>query len=190
MDKHIIHVQQNETKVIFDVVTDESKGSHIELHLDGSGAKGYIYGIFIGEGTNKFDITHKVVHNAPDTESDILVRGVMDDESTASYDSVIKMIEGVHRAVGNQKEDTLLLSKKAKIDAVPNLEIAHNDVQCSHSVSTTNVDKNKLFFMNARGIKTENAIKELVRGHFSPVLDKLDEEKREEIQKIIDEKFG
>jgi len=190
MNKQIIHVQQNETKVIFDIVTDDSKGSHIEVHLDGPNAKGYIYGIFIGEGDNQFDIVHKIVHNAPDTESEILVRGVMDGTSVASYDSVIKMNEGVHGAEGHQKEDTLLLSDKANINAVPNLEVAHNDVKCSHSVSTTNIDKDKLFFMNTRGIKTEDALKELVKGHFAPILDKMEDVQKQNMQNIIEEKFS
>ena len=176
MAKRIIDVGQNETKVVYDIVFGEHKESSVILSLNGSGAKGRIYGIFIGKNSDECKIWHEVVHNAPDTKSEILVKGILEGGAKASYDSLIKMNEGVRGAEGHQKEDTLLLSKKAKINSVPHLEISHNDVKCSHSVSTTNVDKDKLFFMNSRGIKTEAAIHELVLGHVAPVLDKIDDE--------------
>lgn len=188
MEKQIYNVKSNETRVVFDLITDSAESS-IVVNLNGEGAKGYIYGIFVGDNDDSFKIDHTIVHNAPHTESDILVKGVLDGNAKAEYTSLIKMNEGVKQAVGNQKEDTLLLSTKSKINAIPHLEVAHNDVQCSHSVSTTNVDKDKLFFMNSRGIETEDAILELVRGHFSEVVDKVDEDTKIRIQKIIDSKL-
>lgn len=188
MSKQIYNLKENETKIVFDLITDSAE-SNIQINLNGKNAKGYIYGIFVGNDTDKMNINHTVVHNAEHTESDILVKGILSGKSIAEYNSLIKMNDGVKKAVGNQKEDTLLLSHDARVNAVPNLEVAHNDVKCSHAVSTTNVDKTKLFYMNSRGIETDDAVKELAFAHLSDVLDKVDEQTRAKILTIIENKI-
>jgi len=183
----VYNLEKNESKVIFDFVTSKKAHSDILVNLNGEGARVDLIGIFVGGSDDVFDIKHTVVHNAPRTTSEILVKGVLDKNAQADYGSLIKMNEGVRQAEGNQQEDTLVISPKAKIYSVPNLEIAHNDVKCSHGVSTTNVDKNKLFFMNSRGIKTKEAIQALVLGHLSSVLDQLEEEEKQDALQQVQE---
>ncbi len=189
MKKQEYNVKAGETKIVFDFIFD-SEDSSVIINLNEPGAKGYIYGIFVGDNQDKININHKIIHNAPNTESDILVKGVLDDSAKANYQSLIRIEKGMDGASGKQKEDTLLLSKKAKITAIPNLEIEHNDVVCSHGVTTTNIDKEKLFFMNSRGVSKAEAIQELVQAHFSPVIDKIqDKEIRKEIIDKIKSKY-
>lgn len=190
MEQQVYNVAAGETKIIFDLVRSGDMRSSIIVNLNGVGAQGFVYGIFLGKDSDNFAINHAVVHNAPDTKSEILVKGIITGSAQVSYDSLVKMNKDVHRAEGHQKEDTLVLSKDARIHSVPNLEIAHNDVKCSHSVSTTNIDKEKLFYMSARGIKTDEAIRELARGHLFPVLDKISQEnKKEEVLRFVEELF-
>lgn len=152
--------------------------SYIELNEEG--ATGSIYGIFAGAAQEYFDIHHVVEHKAPQTKSTMLVKGVLDGKAQAIYQGLIKIHEGANKADGAQKEETLLLSPFARVSAVPELEIAHNDVKCSHSVSTTYLDRLKLFYFNMRGIDSATAKKELVHGHLSGVIDKISDPKLRE----------
>jgi len=51
-----------------------------------------------------------------------------------------------------QHSDNLLLSKNAEIDTKPELEIDHDDVQCSHGATVGQLDDDHLFYLRARGI--------------------------------------
>lgn len=188
-NKNFVFDVEKDVKVTMYDVRTENSVSDITVNLAGSGAQGNVYGLFIGNEEQHFGMRHTIIHSAPHTTSDLLTKGVLDDKAKASYSSLIKIQEGATAADGAQKEDTLLLSRDAKIHAVPNLEVAHNDVKCSHAVTTTNVDKEKLFFMNSRGIETDEAVRELVWGHLGVILDKMDEDTRGKIQEIIMQKM-
>ncbi|MBI2989574.1 MAG: SufD family Fe-S cluster assembly protein [Candidatus Magasanikbacteria bacterium] len=160
------------------------------IRLAGFCSRGEIHSGFFGNKSQQFDVYNVVEHAAPSTVSRMLGKGALDDSAQAIYRGLIRIHPGSENADGSQKEDTLLLSSKARISSVPDLEIAHHKVKCSHAVSTSRIDKEKLFFMNARGIETPEAISALVEGHFSPVVDHcLNAELRQNIEKSIKEKL-
>ena len=53
----------------------------------------------------------------------------------------------------------LILSNDAKMDTKPQLEIYADDVKCSHGSATGQIDANQIFYLQARGINREDAIK-------------------------------
>ena len=65
------------------------------------------------------------------------------------------------------------MSDKAAIDAVPDLEIANNDVSCSHGVTTTRLRKEDLFYVQSRGLSEKQAEKLMLYAHVGPVLDAI-----------------
>ncbi len=184
-----VNVQKNANFTLFDMnVHTELIKSKAHIQLNESGATGSIYGMFVGAAQEYFDMHHIVEHKASSTTSNMLVKGVLDAKAQAIYRGLIKIHEGTNKADGAQKQETLLLSQDAKVSSVPELEIAHNDVKCSHSVSTTYVDPQKLFYFNMRGIDSDTAKKELVHGHLSVVIDKITDVKlRESFYALIEE---
>ena len=91
---------------------------------------------------------------------------------------------------GYQKDDTLLLSENARADVVPNLEIANNEVKCSHGATITQIDEEKLFYMMSRGLDEKNAKKTMIEGFFDPVFARFENESiKEEIVKTITERL-
>lgn len=138
--------------------------SFVSARLAGEGAEVEVEGRFFGTGEQEFDIYHEVVHEASRTRSNISARGVLNDSAKAVYRGLINIAEGAKGCIGRQKEDTLLLSDTAEIDAVPNLEIANDDVQCSHATTTGRLDDEKLFYLMSRGLDREAATKTYVEG--------------------------
>ncbi len=122
-----------------------------------------------------FDIYTAAIHEAPNTTSNILTKGVVLDKSKALSRGLIKIKQHAPNSKGYEKQEVLILSDNAEADAIPNLEIDNNEVICSHGSSVTNIDKELLFYMTSRGINEDDAKKLLINGFFSPLIDKFKE---------------
>ncbi|OIO20262.1 MAG: hypothetical protein CO029_04945 [Candidatus Magasanikbacteria bacterium CG_4_9_14_0_2_um_filter_41_10] len=150
--------------------------SSIYTILEQPRAVGETYGLFYGRGEQFHDITHTTIHAAEHTESNLKTHGVLEDHSKTIYRSLIDIRANAFNAVGHQKEETLLLSPNAQISSVPDLEIANNEVSCSHGVSTTTIDDESLFYFQSRGMDTETAKQAILHGHLGAIVDMIDNE--------------
>lgn len=142
-----------------------SAKNDVHIILAGIGAKASIVGRYNMTGESKLDIFHKVYHQAPDTVSRIDARGVLRDQSHLVYRSDIEMDKGMNGLSGAQDGKFLVLSKEAKVDAIPSLDIASRNVSCSHSLSITHITPDDLFYSKTRGMG-ENVAKELLISGF------------------------
>ncbi len=150
--------------------------SSIYTILEQPRAVGETYGLFYGRDGQFHDITHTTIHAAEHTESNLKTHGVLEDHSKTIYRSLIDIRANAFNAVGHQKEETLLLSPNAQISSVPDLEIANNEVSCSHGVSTTTIDDESLFYFQSRGMDTETAKQAILHGHLGAIVDMIDNE--------------
>ncbi len=55
----------------------------------------------------------------------------------------------------------------AVVTAAPNLEIANNQVSASHSLSTTHLDDNELFYLASRGINNGESQELLINSYLN-----------------------
>lgn len=125
--------------------------------LVGENAETETDAIFFGEGESEFDLMHEVVHLASRTRSELRTRGVLDGKAKTVARGLVYIGDGAVGCSGRQRIDTLLLSSSAEIDAVPNLEIANNEVSCAHGATISHLDDAKLFYMMSRGMNPEEA---------------------------------
>lgn len=152
----------------------------IVSHLVEPGANAETYGVFLGASDQTYDLYTATEHMASHTTSDMFVRGVLDESSSAVYRGLVKVHAGAAGCRGYQQEDTLLLSDQATVSSVPDLEILNNDVKCSHGVTTTHIDDLKLFYARSRGMSRADAARQFVIGHVGAVVENLPTELRED----------
>lgn len=84
----------------------------------------------------------------------------------------------------------LLLSKGARADSVPNLEIETGEIEgAGHASSTGQFDEEHLFYLMSRGIPEDEARRLVVRGFFNEIIQKIENEEVEDLlsQKIEEE---
>ncbi|MBH41410.1 MAG: hypothetical protein CL685_01720 [Candidatus Magasanikbacteria bacterium] len=143
------------------------------VQLNEEGAKSEIHGLFYGKDNTTIDIYHETIHNAPHTTSFMRTQGILDDEAHGVYRSFITMNNNAAKAEGHQKQQTLLLSKQARIGSVPNLDINQNDVVCSHSVSTANIDQESAFYLASRGLSNEEIQKQIILARCASVVSRI-----------------
>jgi Fe-S cluster assembly protein SufD len=72
-----------------------------------------------------------------------------------------------------QTNRNVKLSDGAWAESVPNLVIENNDVRCSHASAVGPVDEEQRFYLESRGVPTEEAERLIVSGFFDEVLARL-----------------
>ena len=72
-----------------------------------------------------------------------------------------------------QTNRNLTLSEGAWAESVPNLDIATNDVKCSHASTVGPIDEEQRFYLESRGVRPEVAERLVVLGFFDEVLAQL-----------------
>ena len=159
--------------------------------LAAEGASSTLNGVFFGNNRKNFDLYGEVIHAAPHTTSDMLVKGALNDYAKAIFRGLIRIHPGAYGSNGYQKEETLLLADTAEADAVPNLEIQNNDVRCSHGTTISQVDGEKLFYLMSRGMPEHAAKQLIIEGFFHPLIRKMgDSSIQEELQHVIRERLA
>ncbi|HTK04270.1 MAG TPA: Fe-S cluster assembly protein SufD [Candidatus Eisenbacteria bacterium] len=141
--------------------------------LAGEGAATGLKTLFFGRDAQRFDMAQEVRHLASHTHSELRTRGALLGTAKTIYRGLIRIEKGTKGCSGKQKEDVLLLSPKAEIDTVPNLEIAADDVRCGHAASVGRIDREKMFYLMSRGLDEPSARKFLVEGFFEPVVEEM-----------------
>lgn len=159
------------------------------LHGHGAGSKNW--GVIYGDENQCYDLNAETIHAASETTCDMLTRVVLNDKAKTVYRGLVKINPKAVNCQGYQKDDTILLSDDARADVVPNLEIANNDVKCSHGATISQIDEDKLFYMTSRGLDEKTAKKTIVEGFFDPVIVKIQDERiRNEIISSISKRIG
>ena len=93
---------------------------------------------------------------------------------------------------GNFFSKALLLNDKAKALFKPELEIFEDEVSCSHGSSFGEIEKEKIFYLQSRGLSQKEAIKILVSAFINELGFKdnnLSENMIIEVEKMFMEKI-
>ena len=69
----------------------------------------------------------------------------------------------------------MLLSPKAKGDAIPSLIVEVDNVKASHGGTVGELDQEQIFYMMTRGLSRAEAVRVLVEGYFEEVVQRLED---------------
>lgn len=166
--------------------------SHIESSLVGRGSSSELLGLGVGRGKEHADFYTLQDHIGPDTRSDLLFKSALKDASRAVYYGLTRVGLRAKNADANQEDRNLLLSKEAKADSDPVLEILTNDViRVSHGATAGPVDQEQLFYLRSRGLPPLEAEKLLVSGFLAEVVDRIpDQQLRDEAITSLEERLA
>ena len=155
-------------------------------NLLGNTAKNSVNTMYIGTKNQELDQNYIAEVYGKKANIDIEVYGALKDYAKKNFKGTIDFKTGCKKAIGNENEYCMLLSKTAKSKALPMLLCSEDDVQGNHSNSAGKIDEDKLYYIMARGISKKEAQKLIVKAQFSGVLEKVQDEKlkQELINKI------
>ena len=146
----------------------------IQNDLADRGATSRVTGAYFADGSQHLDYDTYQLHAAPDTTSDFAFKGALRDSAATVWRGMIRVEEGAQKTNAYQENRNLLLSKTATANSIPGLEILANDVRCTHGATLSQVDREQLFYLMARGLPRPVAERLIVRGFFQDVLDRIE----------------
>ena len=141
--------------------------------LAGEGAHVELLGLYLARGAQLLDHHTTIDHATPHTSSDELYKGILDDRAVAVFHGRIQVRPHAQKIAAMQQNRNLLLSDRAAIHTKPQLEINANDVRCSHGATIGQLDQNQLFYLQTRGVGTDEARALLMLAFASEVLERL-----------------
>ena len=147
--------------------------SFSEVELVGEGSTALMSGVYFADQTQHLDYDTEQNHRVAHTRSDLLYKGALKDEARSVWQGNIHVYPGAQRTDAYQASRNLSLSHTARADSIPGLEIEADDVRCTHGAAISQIDREEVFYLMARGIPELVAEQMIVTGFFQPVLDRI-----------------
>ncbi len=201
---------QNDTKtasLIDNTYIDQKTGSVCSMHTFSFGGKivrnnlnfyqngeymdSILKGVTILEDKQHVDHHTLVHHIEPNCESHQDYKGIYNGYSTGVFNGKVIVNKEAQKTNAYQKNNNILVSDKATVNAKPQLEIFADDVKCSHGCTIGQLDDDALFYMQQRGIPKKEARALLMYAFSNTVLESVKiPELKTRINSLIAKKLG
>ena len=159
--------------------------------LDGEGAEGYLYGLYVTNGQQLIDNHTTIDHARPHCSSRESYKGILDGKSTGVFNGKILVRKDAQKTDSRQSDKNLLLSESATINTKPQLEIFADDVKCTHGATIGQIDPEAIFYLRSRGIGLDEARKLLIVAFAGEIVDRVKfEPLREHLRAALLQKMG
>ncbi len=153
--------------------------------LQGDNSIGEFYSVAVTNNHQQADTGTKMIHLGKNTSSTIISKGISAGKSQNSYRGLVKVSKKAKNARNFSQCDSLLIGDKCGAHTFPYLEINNPTAHIEHEATTSKIGEDQVFYLNQRGIDTENAIGLIVTGYIKQVLAELPMEFAVEATKLL-----
>ena len=153
--------------------------------LQGENSIGEFYSVAVTNNMQQADTGTKMIHIGKNTRSTIVSKGISAGKSNNSYRGLVKVARNAENARNFSQCDSLLLGDKCGAHTFPYLEINNPTAQVEHEATTSKIGEDQIFYLNQRGISTEDAVNLIVNGYCKEVFKELPMEFAVEAQKLL-----
>jgi Fe-S cluster assembly protein SufD len=148
-------------------------------------------GFYFTDRNQHLDHDTQQNHFAPNTTSDLLFKGALMEQSRSVWQGMIYVAPDAQKTDGYQANRNLILSRQARADSIPGLEIMADDVRCTHGATVGKIDPDELFYLRSRGIQLPDAERLIVEGFFEPIMQRIPfEGVKNRLNQAINRKMG
>ena len=153
--------------------------------LQGDNSVGEFYSVAVTNNYQQADTGTKMIHLGKNTKSTIISKGISAGRGQNSYRGLVKVSKKADNARNFSQCDSLLIGDRCGAHTFPYLEINSPTAQIEHEATTSKIGEDQIFYLNQRGIDTENAIGLIVNGYVKEVLAELPMEFAVEATKLL-----
>jgi len=153
--------------------------------LQGDNSVGEFYSVAMTNNRQQADTGTKMIHLGKNTKSTIISKGISAGKSQNSYRGLVRIAKKAENARNFSQCDSLLLGDKCGAHTFPYLEINNPGAKVEHEATTSKIGEDQIFYLNQRGISTEDAIGLIVNGYCKEVLAELPMEFAVEATKLL-----
>lgn len=116
-----------------------------------------------------YDMNYIADQYGEKTESNMVFRGVLMDKAEKTFRGTLDFKSGSAGSVGDEQEDTLLLSPDVINRTVPVILCQEEDVDGRHGATIGQLGDDTLFYMQSRGIDEDSAKKLMIRARMESI---------------------
>ncbi len=145
----------------------------LQVKQQEDGCETNLYGLYLPDREQHFDNKTFVHHAATHGTSQQIYKGIIDNKASAVFLGKVLVDRDAQKTRAGQSNRNILLSKDAKVNSKPQLEIYADDVVCSHGSTTGQIDKEALFYLQSRGIDRRQAEVLLLSAFVADVIESI-----------------
>jgi Fe-S cluster assembly protein SufB len=153
--------------------------------LIGDNSVGEFYSVAVTKNKQIADTGTKMHHIGANTKSRIISKGISAGNGQNSYRGLVHIGPNAHYARNFTQCDSLLIGDRCGAHTFPYIESKNNTATLEHEASTSKIGEDQIFYLNQRGIDTEQAVSLIVNGYAKEVLNQLPMEFAVEAQKLL-----
>jgi Fe-S cluster assembly protein SufB len=153
--------------------------------LQGDNSIGEFYSVALTNNFQQADTGTKMIHMGKNTRSTIISKGISAGRSNNTYRGLVRIGAKAEGARNFSQCDSLLLGDKCGAHTFPYLEVDNPTATVEHEATTSKIGEDQIFYLNQRGIKTEDAINLIVNGYCKEVFNELPMEFAVEAQRLL-----
>ncbi len=153
--------------------------------LQGDNSVGEFYSVAVTNNYQQADTGTKMIHIGKNTKSTIISKGISAGKSNNSYRGLVKIAKGASGARNFSQCDSMLMGNRCGAHTFPYIEVDNKTAVVEHEATTSKVSDDQIFYLNQRGISTEDAVNMIVNGFCKEVFNNLPMEFAVEAQKLL-----
>jgi len=131
------------------------------------------------------DAGAKMIHIGKNTKSQIISKSIAHNGGNATYRGLVYIARSANNATSDVVCDTLILDKVSKSDTFPTEKIFNNTSTIKHEAKVSDVDQQKLFYLQSKGIDLTAAKQLLILGFIKDFTDELPLEYVVELNRLL-----
>ena len=153
--------------------------------LQGDNSVGEFYSVALTNNYQQADTGTKMIHIGKNTKSTVVSKGISAGHGQNTYRGMVKILKGASSARNYTQCDSLLIGDQCGAHTFPYIEVKNSTARMEHEASTSKIGEDQLFYLQQRGLKTEDAVSMIVNGFCKQVFRELPMEFAVEAQKLL-----
>ena len=153
--------------------------------LKGDNSVGEFYSVAMTNNLQQADTGTKMIHLGKNTKSNIVSKGISAGRSNNSYRGLVRISKNAVNARNFSQCDSLLIGDKCGAHTFPYIDVHNSTSQIEHEATTSKIGEDQIFYLNQRGISTEDAVSMIVNGYCKEVFRELPMEFAVEAQNLL-----
>jgi len=132
------------------------------------------------------DTGAKVIHLAPNTSSNIVMKSISKNGGRAIYRGLVEIGPAAENAAANIKCDALILDPESASDTIPLIKIKNPSAVLAHEASAGKLNEDDIFYLRSRGLDENTASAMIVNGFIEPIVKELPLEYAVEMNRMVE----
>lgn len=184
--------QQANSRVNHNVITLRNgiTRNRLDLVFKGEGAECWCNGCVIADKGQHVDNNTLIDHQVGHCDSHELYKYVVDDDAVCAFAGRVLVRHDSQKTTSDERNQNLVMTKRARMYTQPMLEIYADDVKCSHGSTVGQLNDAAMFYMQQRGIDEHEAKLLLEFAFIGEVIDQIKlEPLRDRLHQLVEKRF-